>query len=286
MNIIACNMDGGSLSITTDVGEYWINGGLNTSRPGIVYRGNINDDCLIKATPNEAVELRELFDKLPQTHKGYCTWPGIPNKMSNTGTVKISDLPIKGTEKIMVISKNHSCKEVEVDADDVFVIDPDKTYEVANNLSVEDWENLKQKQVFIELFHTVFRGSIDLSHEPVLQQAGLGVMHVVGMLILLSHAENAGMRPLLRYPETSLHPNLHGTLADLFVLISNKKICNFKTDEELCDDLCRQKGVTKIKLPPKEPTFTCITCSISFTSKNEEPDCPQCGSSFAIKTNL
>ena len=125
---------------------------------------------------------------------------------------------------------------------------------------------------------------------------GSGGMHVVGMLILLNHAENLGKRPLLRYPETYLHPRIQTRLADLVIYLSTHKISNFKTDEELCKELGDKLGVKQAYLPPIGPyQFRCIS-EKCWTIHDKSPycvaqqamgndvtfTCPKCGITFDV----
>jgi len=153
-----------------------------------------------------------------------------------------SQIP-KSDAKIVIVAKSAEVQDLVVDQDDIVLIDPDATHETADSLSDEQWEIYKHTPHFVHLFNIVFQGSIDLSREPSLRQAGSGVRHVVGMLILLSHAENLQKRPLVRYPETGLHPKIQANLADLFVEISNKPICNFKTDDQLVAAAQKAAGI-------------------------------------------
>lgn len=156
---------------------------------------------------------------------------------------KTSEIPATDA-KIVIVAKSAEVQDLEVDQDDIFLIDPESTIATADALSQEQWETYKNTPHFVHLFNIVFGGSIILSREPRIQGAGSGVRHVVGMLILLSHAENLGKRPLLRYPETCLHQKIQARLADLFIELSKKPICNFKTDEELVATAQRAAGIT------------------------------------------
>ena len=205
---------------------------------------------------------------------------------------KTSELP--PTEAPIVLVYKSDTSDLDVDSPDIVLISPDETMETARNISIEQWEQYKKSSVFRTLFDIVFGGSIDLEKEPDIQHAGSGAMHIVGMLIMLAHAENLGKRPLLRYPETSLNPRIQPRLADLVTYLSKHPINNFKTDAQLCAEKAEQLGVKVADRAPLLPYhFRCIKClnihhksgyCIAQQASGHEVEftCPDCKARFLV----
>lgn len=96
-------------------------------------------------------------------------------------------------------------------------INPEQTIARANRVSREEWDALRVDPAFLSLFRIVFP---DLTlHNCALEQAGMGVRHITGMLLLLGELQ-PGQSPYVRFPEAFLHGAAQSRLGDLFIRLS------------------------------------------------------------------
>lgn len=101
------------------------------------------------------------------------------------------------------------------DRPDVYEITPEKTMAMAEAVTEEAWQQIKQNERFIKRFRLVFP-TIDLPDHS-LQAHGSGVRHVVGLILLTDMALDSGKQPFWRTPEAHLHPSAQLGLADLLI---------------------------------------------------------------------
>jgi predicted ATPase len=126
--------------------------------------------------------------------------------------MNLSEVP---TDKPINILCHHGDVNVVNDRKDVYEITPEKTLEMAEAVTDEAWQQIKQNERFIKRFRLVFP-TIDLPDHP-LQSHGSGVRHVVGLILLTDMALDTGKQPLWRFPESHLHPSAQLGLADLLI---------------------------------------------------------------------
>lgn len=131
---------------------------------------------------------------------------------------KLSDVPEFAPLTILC---HHDGVEIENDMPGVMDVSPTETVAFADSLSYEDWVALKGDDVFCSLFSLVFTKDIDPRQIDNLPKCGMGVRHIVGMICLIASAIKQKKRPLVRLPESYLHPRSQLGLADLFVALSN-----------------------------------------------------------------
>lgn len=97
------------------------------------------------------------------------------------------------------------------------VINPVSTLECVGMLTKEQWQTLAQAEAFKELFKTVFP---DLDMPADITREGMGVKHVVGLILMIRYAALIGKQPFIQMPESYLHPKYQSNLANLFIKIS------------------------------------------------------------------
>lgn len=119
------------------------------------------------------------------------------------------------TDKPINILCHHGEVNIVNDRKDVYEITPEKTLAMAEAVTDEAWQQIKQNERFIKRFRLVFP-AIDLPDHP-LQSHGSGVRHVVGLILLTDMALDSGKQPLWRFPESHLHPSAQLGLADLLI---------------------------------------------------------------------
>ena len=95
-------------------------------------------------------------------------------------------------------------------------IGPEQTLARAAALTADEWTFLKGHPAFDGLFRIVFP---DLAYPDKLHQAGSGVRHITGMIVMIIELKE-GQTPYIRYPESFLHPSSQCRLADLFIHLS------------------------------------------------------------------
>ena len=110
---------------------------------------------------------------------------------------------------------HHGDVNIVNDRKDVYEITPEKTLAMAEAVTDEAWQQIKQNERFVKRFRLVFP-TIDLPDHP-LQLHGSGVRHVVGLILLTDMALDTGKQPLWRFPESHLHPSAQLGLADLLI---------------------------------------------------------------------
>ena len=96
-------------------------------------------------------------------------------------------------------------------------ISAETTLARADKLTQEDWNSIRNVPEFLKMFKMVM---VDYDPPSTLKGEGMGVRHVVGMLVLIVETVAAGKLPFLQYPESFLHPKYQTGLADLFNFLS------------------------------------------------------------------
>lgn len=96
-------------------------------------------------------------------------------------------------------------------------ISAEMTLARADKLTQEDWDSIRNVPEFLKMFKMVM---VDYDPPSTLKGEGMGVRHVVGMLVLIVETVAAGKVPFVRYPESFLHPKYQTGLADLFSYLS------------------------------------------------------------------
>jgi hypothetical protein len=101
---------------------------------------------------------------------------------------------------------------------DVQEITPETTVAQARELTPDDWADIRMKPEFRKMFKFVWPA---LDTPPMfLEGMSLSMLHTVGLLCLLAHCAVNEKIPLIRFPETYLHPRNQAGLADLFIYLS------------------------------------------------------------------
>lgn len=126
--------------------------------------------------------------------------------------MNLSEVP---TDHPINILCHHGDVNIVNDRKDVYEITPEKTLAMAEAVTDEAWQQIKQNERFIKRFRLVFP-TIDLPDHP-LQSHGSGVRHVVGLILLTDMALDTGKQPMWRFPESHLHPSAQLGLADLLI---------------------------------------------------------------------
>lgn len=127
--------------------------------------------------------------------------------------MKLSEIP---ADKRLNLVFHKGDVAINNDRPDTIEITPAQTLEVARGIDGNAWVWLKEQPSFMRLLRMVFpEDQFDLPPIP-LQQHGTGMQHVVGLIVLLRHAQKQGKTPFVRYPESYLHPSQQVGLADLF----------------------------------------------------------------------
>jgi hypothetical protein len=130
--------------------------------------------------------------------------------------IKLSEVQ---TDKPINLLFHEGTQVIENDREDTVNIDPTKTLAISNNVTHEEWRELKHNTAFMHKFRTVF-GDLGLPDHP-LQQHGSGVQHVVGLILLTDTAIGLGLNPFWRLPESYLHPRYQLGLGDLLIHYMN-----------------------------------------------------------------
>lgn len=109
---------------------------------------------------------------------------------------------------------------IQNDRADIVEIGPEQTLACAAKIDANAWAWMKEQPSFMRLLRLVFPADrFDVGSEP-LSQHGIGFRHVVGMIVLLKGAMHAGKTPLVKFPESHLHPSAQLGLADLFAALT------------------------------------------------------------------
>lgn len=138
-------------------------------------------------------------------------------------TTNLSELP-EQTAPLCLVFHNGNVNMVN-DREDTMEISPTQTLAVAQIMSRDNlWESFTGNETFMHLFRMVFPEE----HIVPDRHASTATHHVAGMLVLLSAAQNAGLRPFLRFPESYLHPKAQLRLADMLIWLSTKNTTDTK----------------------------------------------------------
>ena len=132
--------------------------------------------------------------------------------------MKLSELPL---EKPITIVCHEGEGDVVNDRPDVDTIDVERTLGWARNVTPALWEQLQAFKPFMRLFRCVFP-DMELVEGKTLQEYGLGVQHVVGLILVTKKTLLAGRIPHWQYPEAMLHPKHQLGLADLAIAFSKE----------------------------------------------------------------
>lgn len=106
---------------------------------------------------------------------------------------------------------------VKLDSPGRYEINPQRTIECADGLPALAWENARKDKAFIKMFKMVFT---DMEPPEHIQSEGMGVKHVIGLIVLIKLAEWHKVPAFIRLPESFLHPRNQAGLADLLVFLT------------------------------------------------------------------
>jgi predicted ATPase len=108
--------------------------------------------------------------------------------------------------------------DVQIEARNRCQVDPETTLEACKEMSEYDWHKIRESKQFKDMFKKVF---FDMEPPEFIHSEGLGVRHVVGMIVLIKLAQHHNVPVFIRYPESYLHPRYQLGLGDLLSSLSN-----------------------------------------------------------------
>jgi len=132
--------------------------------------------------------------------------------------MKVSELP-KSDAKLQMLFHKGNINFVNDDPN-VETIDPETTVAMARKLDRKAWAWLKSNKEFMGLFRLVFPEDLfQFFEDDSVEELGLGMQHVIGLILLIRNAQRTGKKPFIRFPESYLHPAQQLGLGDLFIKI-------------------------------------------------------------------
>ena len=134
--------------------------------------------------------------------------------------VQINDEPPKevALADLTLLFHGEGVLSIKILDPDVVEITPETTVAQARELTHDDWAAIRMSPVFRRMFKFIWPA---LDAPPMfLDGMSLSMLHTVGLLCLLAHCTE-GKIPLIRFPETYLHPRNQSGLADLFLYLRN-----------------------------------------------------------------
>jgi hypothetical protein len=100
--------------------------------------------------------------------------------------------------------------------EDAVEITPEETVRTTNSLGAGEWAELQAHFTFRHWFKKIYGIGMPESNKV----APLAAKHVAGLILLTLKAIRHGKKPLLRFPETYLHPKQQVELADFIIELS------------------------------------------------------------------
>jgi hypothetical protein len=133
-----------------------------------------------------------------------------------TITITADGQPLDIETKPLTVICHPGEQEIACSDPNVVTIDAEATVAFARSLTPERWQALRGYPQFAALWRLVWG---DVAPPEDLAKSNLGMRHVVGLIVLTTAAVRERRTPLVKLPETYLHPRQCLGLADLFTTI-------------------------------------------------------------------
>ena len=137
--------------------------------------------------------------------------------MKTTAKVRIGaevkDIPLSQITLLF----HDGAEDIEIVDPEVLVIDPQLTVDTARTIADEVWLEVRANPAFKHLFKLIWTER----DPPVsLSGASASMLHTIGLILLLRHAQVHNMLSFVRWPETYLHPRNQAGLADVLAVLT------------------------------------------------------------------
>lgn len=111
--------------------------------------------------------------------------------------------------------------EMEIEAPDHVLVDPETTVKAANELEPDQWALIREHERFLGWWKTLW---YEVPPPENLAKANLAIRHSVGMCLLLLEA-GVGQKPIfLKLPETYMHPKQQAAMISFIHAIMGRKL--------------------------------------------------------------